>query len=279
MIAPSRKQIVWYSLALLGLAGGLDALSRWWQFGYVFERFGVGLRKEQFYYFSREERVSPSFGFYVADADDVNIVIGRSGGLESHWDQVGVRPWLASLSVTGLVGLGLTKIAASTRGRRRRRLRLTLATFTLGTGILWLVSENGRWVYLRDHVYIVLTGGCVEAVIAADSSRFDVLRQSRPGIDFIMLSFSDHTRIPHMRLSRSAPNGKLPLWIPFLLGLSSLVAVRSRVPRGDHDRCSECDYDLTGNVSGVCPECGTRIQAVATSSEAGPPPVENPANP
>ena len=22
-------------------------------------------------------------------------------------------------------------------------------------------------------------------------------------------------------------------------------------------RCSQCDYDLTGNVSGVCPECGT----------------------
>ena len=26
-------------------------------------------------------------------------------------------------------------------------------------------------------------------------------------------------------------------------------------------RCTECWYDLTGNVSGVCPECGTAIQA------------------
>lgn len=24
-------------------------------------------------------------------------------------------------------------------------------------------------------------------------------------------------------------------------------------------RCASCDYDLTGNVSGICPECGTRI--------------------
>ncbi len=23
--------------------------------------------------------------------------------------------------------------------------------------------------------------------------------------------------------------------------------------------CQQCDYDLTGNVSGVCPECGTAI--------------------
>jgi hypothetical protein len=25
------------------------------------------------------------------------------------------------------------------------------------------------------------------------------------------------------------------------------------------DHCVRCDYDLTGNISGVCPECGTRI--------------------
>lgn len=24
--------------------------------------------------------------------------------------------------------------------------------------------------------------------------------------------------------------------------------------------CTQCEYDLTGNVSGVCPECGTRIR-------------------
>ena len=25
-------------------------------------------------------------------------------------------------------------------------------------------------------------------------------------------------------------------------------------------RCDQCDYNLTGNVSGVCPECGTPIE-------------------
>ncbi len=30
-------------------------------------------------------------------------------------------------------------------------------------------------------------------------------------------------------------------------------------------RCSNCDYDLTGNTSGVCPECGLRC----STSEAG----------
>jgi len=27
----------------------------------------------------------------------------------------------------------------------------------------------------------------------------------------------------------------------------------------DHGRCVKCGYDLTGNVSGICPECGTPV--------------------
>ena len=32
--------------------------------------------------------------------------------------------------------------------------------------------------------------------------------------------------------------------------------------------CSTCDYDLTGNVSGICSECGTPIQPVRPVSKA-----------
>jgi uncharacterized paraquat-inducible protein A len=28
----------------------------------------------------------------------------------------------------------------------------------------------------------------------------------------------------------------------------------------DGPRCQRCDYDLTGNVSGVCPECGRPLR-------------------
>jgi hypothetical protein len=31
--------------------------------------------------------------------------------------------------------------------------------------------------------------------------------------------------------------------------------------------CGNCDYDLTGNVSGICPECGTPIPASSTTSK------------
>ncbi len=49
----------------------------------------------------------------------------------------------------------------------------------------------------------------------------------------------------------------IPLWIPALLaGVSTFVLWRRsrRIPPG---HCKACRYDLTGNVSGVCPECGT----------------------
>jgi hypothetical protein len=49
----------------------------------------------------------------------------------------------------------------------------------------------------------------------------------------------------------------LPYWLPFLLvaGPSLLGWLVSRAR--DPTRCRECGYDLTGNVSGNCPECGT----------------------
>lgn len=30
--------------------------------------------------------------------------------------------------------------------------------------------------------------------------------------------------------------------------------------------CASCLYDLTGNVSGVCPECGTKISSISMVS-------------
>ncbi len=48
----------------------------------------------------------------------------------------------------------------------------------------------------------------------------------------------------------------LPLWLPLaLLAMPTAVLwYRDRpFPRG---QCAKCGYDLTGNVTGVCPECG-----------------------
>jgi hypothetical protein len=52
-----------------------------------------------------------------------------------------------------------------------------------------------------------------------------------------------------------------PLWFPAIL-LSvppSIWLARQRRKRKLRGCCAKCGYNLTGNVSGVCPECGTPI--------------------
>lgn len=51
----------------------------------------------------------------------------------------------------------------------------------------------------------------------------------------------------------------LPLWIPLLV-VALPIAWLFRRDRQCFSRyqCQHCGYNLTGNVSGTCPECGTR---------------------
>jgi hypothetical protein len=63
----------------------------------------------------------------------------------------------------------------------------------------------------------------------------------------------------------------LPLWIPFAIVVAPTAVLwyvdRRRIPAG---HCQKCGYDLTGNVSGVCPECGTALpRNESASAEIG----------
>gem|GEM_PF-3486014 len=50
----------------------------------------------------------------------------------------------------------------------------------------------------------------------------------------------------------------LPLWLPAVVSLAGLLLLAScnRLHLTNSIMCKQCQYDLTGNVSGVCPECG-----------------------
>ena len=47
----------------------------------------------------------------------------------------------------------------------------------------------------------------------------------------------------------------LPLWMP-AVGFAALAWFTRAMPPGC---CAVCGYNLTGNVSGKCPECGTQV--------------------
>jgi len=57
----------------------------------------------------------------------------------------------------------------------------------------------------------------------------------------------------------------VPLWIVFILFATypTIAFIRGPVRRWRRRRkglCLKCGYNLTGNVSGVCPECGSKIE-------------------
>jgi hypothetical protein len=53
-----------------------------------------------------------------------------------------------------------------------------------------------------------------------------------------------------------------------------LIAVAYWVrPKRAAGLCAKCDYNLTGNVSGICPECGTPVP-LSTSNEPSVPDQE-----
>lgn len=58
-----------------------------------------------------------------------------------------------------------------------------------------------------------------------------------------------------------------PLWIPLVIVLVLAACFRPR-PSVLRD-CKVCGYNLTGNVSGVCPECGSDRTAIDDSAETG----------
>ena len=54
----------------------------------------------------------------------------------------------------------------------------------------------------------------------------------------------------------------IPLWIPFvLLAIPTWLLWRRDRLRLPPRCCQKCGYDLTGNVSGRCPECGATASA------------------
>ena len=56
-----------------------------------------------------------------------------------------------------------------------------------------------------------------------------------------------------------------PLWIPLLVIALPTVYLFYRDRRPPRGHCQGCGYDLTGNVSGVCPECGRELDPASVT--------------
>lgn len=57
------------------------------------------------------------------------------------------------------------------------------------------------------------------------------------------------------------PELSIPLWIPFAVVFALYLYFKRREAQFQSGFCLVCRYDLTGNTSGTCPECGTTSPA------------------
>ncbi len=67
---------------------------------------------------------------------------------------------------------------------------------------------------------------------------------------------------------------RLPLWIPLLLLTFPTCLLWHLDARARRGLCQCCNYNLTANTSGICPECGTPIPAETKKELPSDPPKE-----
>ncbi|MEW6252310.1 MAG: hypothetical protein AB1716_16850 [Planctomycetota bacterium] len=128
------------------------------------------------------------------------------------------------------------------------------------------VGENYTWISLTILLYSpvgLLSGFCLRYLVRRVYS-FERVLLATPGFYWFFVFFllqalayvfgsnsTDAIRIGALGLLLSWPFTALVFIVGNPRFRSSDTAAK----------CSKCGYNLTGNVSGVCPECGTRIVA------------------
>ncbi len=138
--------------------------------------------------------------------------------------------------------------------RTRRVAKWTGVAACVVIAVAWMISlrpVGGLSGYGWPNLMVAVSNGEIRLIRGlpfrgpVHSNRFE------PGVVWL----------PHWRFDMNARTQfiTLPLWLPFLLTAIPTVILWRRDRRIPPGHCQRCGYDLTGNVSGRCPECGSAI--------------------
>ena len=156
------------------------------------------------------------------------------------------------------------------RPSRKRRLKPAakwLSTAALAASLAaWWFSANynyGTDVGESENFFVEICGGYIFAQIFTPAEFHPVWLARPEKVDadwgWLLPSFERNSMFP--KISESDPDWSyealLPLWLPTaLFSLTTVWLWKSSFRRIPPGYCNECGYDLTGNTSGVCSECG-----------------------
>lgn len=139
--------------------------------------------------------------------------------------------------------------------RRHRKLSL-LAKMTLGASLLfvlfWITTLYHGWGYQGASLRVMVKCGYIN--IYRGTNRLPATWYHERLEPTLLSKFYS----PRFSVAGRSFTFTLPLLYPFLL-IAVFTAIAWRRSRPVDNSCHSCGYDLTGNVSGNCPECGQSI--------------------
>ena len=130
---------------------------------------------------------------------------------------------------------------------------LAVCALICAAWVVTVVGSNGFYAYSRYAAS--LRSGAVYVVVMHDAvSGYVMVEHSQ------LVWLPRHYTLPGPLSSAGGHGFDIPLWLPFVvIAIPTFIAWRrDRKPPPGH---CPCGYNLTGNVSGRCPECGAHIEA------------------
>jgi hypothetical protein len=136
----------------------------------------------------------------------------------------------------------------------RMRLRYAGAGVLLVILVMWASSAFAWASWHRGHLWVAVLRGGISVVWCRESA------WGRRRLELLPANWGRLFWTPECYTVASDRCLDVPLWIPFLL-IGTPTAFLwwrdcRRIPPG---YCQKCGYNLTGNVSGRCPECREKV--------------------
>jgi hypothetical protein len=164
----------------------------------------------------------------------------------------------------------------TSNARFRMRLGLCACGCVIGLGALALWVASGRSMlrmWTSPHAQLVAEDGSLDVYVDVQSARTRVewILATRVSVAlWERARWNMRWQRPRMAAidRRGGVYVSIPLWTAALAGFLLGACFVPKASRAI-DGCTRCAYNLTGNVSGSCPECGTPVPASGESKAQG----------
>lgn len=257
------RRLLVFTGGLTVIFAGVCLLSHSRQFGYVGSWGSIGLRDGKLWYIWRFTPISDGEGLYVDDVSAVNRAMYHIS-MGARWREEPVWPWLLGILATVGYSLILPPIRRLWKRPAPRWLIGVLTVTCVLLAALWTTSHLATVTFDGSHVHLRLTKGAV--------SMFVYRQPTLTGIPW-GTGWNVYRGIPPLVVGTRGyftwRGGDIILSLPLGVLIVMFVVPTILLARPDRrawtGHCRRCAYDLTGNESGVCPECGTKIANAETA--------------